>query len=250
MIKRILAIALSVTTIGLAINVGAYNLDGYSYPRVFINGRYNEEISTMVRYDGDTICVPMEITISALGGKEEVKEQNDISTEENGEQNGTNEGVDGTNEVAVENVNMHEFSFHLLSLKMDVDSGKIEVSSPLSSYDIESGVLWIGGAEYIKLTALDSTLTVDYSNFEKKNKINIRDVMPSSIEYDGKTWNKTSDSKTELGTKAELVDTTKNGLGIYKVRKYILWIIPFGHEVYMCSTNNETYYRYNKIKAE
>ena len=218
MIKRLISSVIAVcVTLTAYCSAYALNLSGANYPDVYILDRIMNWTSTMPIYDESELYLPSRETMEALGS--------------------TVEWDNGSVTI----------SFHNIELKLDIQSQKLYCISPYETTEIEDSVIQRGNFTYIRMSALQGIVDIVETDVEHGNKVSLRDYVPSEITYKNKTWSKGSSQSVSLdGKKTTVVGMTVNGLEIHKLQKYILWIIPWGYEIYVQDTDNKQFVKFIK----
>lgn len=212
-------VALVMSVVMWATNVSAANINGNTFPDIYVQDRIMEMTSTPIKYIDNELYIPAREVLEAMNA----------NVVWNGDKCET------------------QIKFHNYSIKLSGKSGSMEYTLGDESKTVNNCVTYVGNYNYIKLKELEFMLDINYDKYETNNKISIRDYVPSSIEYKGKTFSKTeSDSGVEYYAPGKIVGYTKNGLEIRKKNKYILWIIPFGYKIYVQELNNEEYRLFTK----
>lgn len=193
------------------------NIDGNTFPDIYVQNMKLEMKSTPVKYFNNELYVPAREVFEALGA-EVVWNQDSCTT---------------------------DIRFHSYSIKMDGNSHTMSTYIDKNNTDDEGCVVYMGNYNYVKLSSLENILDINYDRLNTNNKISIRDYVPVSIEYKGKTYSKTDSEPVELNS-GKVVGYTKNGLKIVKVNRYILWIIPIGYKIYVQTLNEDEYINFTK----
>lgn len=202
-----------------AVNVSAANINGNTFPEIYVQDRLLEMTSTPIKYIENELYVPAREVMEAVGANV-VWDGDECET---------------------------QIDFHNYNIQLSGKQGTLKYTLGEESKTIQNCVIYVGNYNYIKLKELEFMLDIDYARYKTNNKISIRDYVPSSIEYKGKTFGKTdSDSGVEHSAPGKIVGYTKNGLEIRKKNRYFLWIIPIGYRIYVQELNNEGYRLFTK----
>lgn len=228
--SKILSIVLVlVFTMLYNLNAMAVSTLGYTYPDVYIQDKFVDFESCKVAYFDNELCMPVRETFKLLGAE--------VLNSSEGENNGTEQGSPNDVWTAY---------FHNLDIQFSMSDGSISYKLNGEDKKIDDCVRCLGNYMYVKLSAMENFVDVNYDNLEKHNKISLRDYTPQTVEYKNKQWSKGSANPVDIKGKGEVLFYTENGLEVRKVRKYILWFIPWGYNLYVQDISGDKYIKYVK----
>lgn len=199
------------------IGVQAKNINGNTFPDIYVQGTKMEMASTPIKYIDNELYVPAREVMEAVGA--------DVQW----------------NEDKCET----EIKFHNYKITLSGSKGSMEYTLGNESNTVDKSVVYVGNYNYIKLNSMESMLDINYDEYGRSNKISIRDYVPSSIEYKKKSFGKTNSEPVEL-SKGKTVGYTKNGLEIKRINRYFLWFIPIGYRIYVQTLDNYKYVEFTK----